>query len=404
MSEKNNQKIYACFGGFSDQYWTKLSSPDIRGYCDGLTVCEMDMGTGKMEIVSQSHGVDSPSTLVVSPDQKYIYAGNEGHDYKGRGMGGGLTAYRFDMKTKEVELINESYAFGGSTCYVTLDRTGKYLFVANGGSKFYVTRVEEKDGEFVPVVLRDEGCVCVFNIREDGGIGKLVDRLVLTGTGIDPVEHASAHPHSILVNEEDDVIIPNKGGDDIYVGKFNRVSEKIEIRSIFKTEFGSSPRHAAFVKGTPYVLVQNEYDGHINSYELDRERGELRRISRLDTIIEDLPIPENQLFGKKHPWGIDVQVHPNGRFVFTNNTQVSVNTFEINDRGELKLKFQYHLDVPSMTRGMQIDREGKYLVVTGVMNEKSYIFSIDQEDGHLTLASDIKLPTPTALRFLYLEN
>lgn len=379
MSEKNNQKIYACFGGFSDQYWTKLSSPDIRGYCDGLTVCEMDMGTGKMEIVSQSHGVDSPSTLVVSPDQKYIYAGNEGHDYKGRGMGGGLTAYRFDMKTKEVELINESYAFGGSTCYVTLDRTGKYLFVANGGSKFYVTRVEEKDG-------------------------KLVDRLVLTGAGIDPVEHASAHPHSVLVNEEDDVIIPNKGGDDIYVGKFNRVSEKIEIRSIFKTEFGSSPRHAAFVKGTPYVLVQNEYDGHINSYKLDRERGELRRISRLDTIIEDLPIPENQLFGKKHPWGIDVQVHPNGRFVFTNNTQVSVNTFEINDRGELKLKFQYHLDVPSMTRGMQIDREGKYLVVTGVMNEKSYIFSIDQEDGHLTLASDIKLPTPTALRFLYLEN
>ena len=399
-----SNKIYACFGGFSDQYWVKLSSPDIEGKCDGLTICEMDPDTGRMEAVFQSHGVDSPSTLVVSPDQRYIYAGNEGHDFKGRGLGGGVTAFRFNMETKEAEVINDSFAFGSSTCYVTLDRTGKYLFAANGGSKFYVTRVEEKDGELQPVALRDEGCVCVFQIREDGGIGRLVDRVVLSGTGIDPVEHASAHPHSVLVDDEDYVIIPNKGGDDIYVGKFNRATEKIEILSIFKTEFGSSPRHAAFVRGTPYVLVQNEYDGHVNSYRLDKEKGELSRISRLDTIIADLPVPENQLFGKKHPWGIDVQVHPGGRFVFTNNTQVSVDTFELNEKGELTLRFQYHLDVPSMTRGMQIDRQGRFLVVTGVMNERAYIFSIDQEDGHLTLVSDIELPTPTALRFLYPEE
>lgn len=398
-----SDKIYACFGGFSDQYWTKLSTPDIKGDCDGLTLCEMDMETGKMKIVSQNHGVDSPSTLVISPSQKYIYVGNEGHDYKGRGMGGGVSAFFLNMETKEMEEINESFAFGSSTCYVALDRTGNYLFVANGGSKFYVTRVIEKNGEFEPVVLRDEGCVCVFKIREDGGIGNLVDRVVLTGTGIDPVEHASAHPHSVLVDEQDFIIIPNKGGDDIYVGKFNRKSEKIQILSIFKTEFGSSPRHVAFVKGTPYVLVQNEYDGHVNSYFLDREKGELRRISRLDTIIEDMPIPDNQLFGKKHPWGIDVQIHPGGRFVFTNNTQVSLNTFELNNKGELKLKFQYYLDVPNMTRGMQIDRQGKFLVVTGVMSNRSYIFSIDQEDGNLTLTSDIELPTPTALCFIYPE-
>lgn len=399
-----SNNIYACFGGFSDQYWTKLSSPDIRGNCDGLTVCELDTETGEMEIVSQSHGVDSPSTLVISPDQKYIYAGNEGHDFKGRGNGGGVTAFRLCMETKEVEVINDSYAFGSSTCYVTLDRTGKYLFAANGGSKFYVTRVAEKDGEFEPLVLRDEGCVCVFRIREDGGVGKLVDRVILSGTGIDPVEHASAHPHSVLIDEDDFVVIPNKGGDDIYVGKFNRECEKVEILSIFMTEFGSSPRHAAFVKGTDYVLVQNEYDGHVNSYCLDREKGELRRISRLDTIIQDLPIPENQLLGKKHPWGIDVQVHPSGRFVFTNNTQVSINTFALLEDGELKLQSQHLLDASSMTRGMQIDREGKFLVVTGVMNERSYVFSIDQEDGHLTRISDLEMPTPTALRFIYPEE
>ena len=43
------------------------------------------------------------------------------------------------------------------------------------------------------------------------------------------------------------------------------------------------------------------------------------------------------------------------------------------------------------------------MVVTGVMNERAYIFSIDQEDGHLTPVSEVELPTPTALRFLYPE-
>lgn len=398
------KKVYACFGGFSDQYWTRLGKPDFQGNCDGLSICELDMESGKLNLISQNHGIDSPSTLVVSPDQKYIYVTNEGHDFKEPGLGGGITAFSFDKEKKEVRKINETFSLGGSACYVSLDKKGKYLFVANGGSKFYVTQVVWEDGIPKPICVRDEGCVCVFRIREDGGIGSLTDRIVLSGKGIDPIEHASAHPHSILVDDDDFIVIPNKGGDNIYVGKFNRETEKIDILSIFQSEFGSSPRHAAFVEGTPYVLIQNEYDGHINSYELDREKGILKRISRLDTIITDLAVKEHTLLGKKHPWGIDVQVHPNGKFVFTNNTQISINTFWIDENGQLTLKFQYHLDVDGMTRGMQIDKEGKYLIVTGVMSEKSYVFSIDQNDGHLTLVSDLELPTPTALRFLYLED
>lgn len=401
---RKGNKIYACFGGFSDQYWTRLKTPDFKGNCDGLSLCLLDMDTGELEVIFQNHGIDSPSTLAVSPDQRFLYVSNEGHDYKEPGLGGGVTAFALDLEKQELRLINESFSFGGSACYVSLDRTGRYLFVANGGSKFYVTRVELVDGEPRPVCVRDEGCVCVFSIRADGGIGKLVDRLVLSGTGIDPVEHASAHPHSVLVDDEDFVIIPNKGGDDIYVGKFNRDTEKIELCSVFASEFGSSPRHAAFVKGTPYVLVQNEYDGHLNSCRLDRTNGTLTRISRLDTIIEGTPARENMLLGNLHPWGIDVQVHPNGKFVYANNTQVSISVFYLDEDGTLSLQFQYPMDVKGMTRGMQIDRDGKYLVVTGVMDNRAYVFSIDPSDGHLTMVSEKELPTPTALRFLYPER
>ena len=77
---------YAVFGGFGNQCWTSPGRPDIYGKCDGLTVCSVDPDTGEMALVSQSHGVESPSTLVVSPDQCFIYAANDSHDFNFSGI------------------------------------------------------------------------------------------------------------------------------------------------------------------------------------------------------------------------------------------------------------------------------------------------------------------------------
>ena len=398
--------FYACFGGFGDQYWNQLATPNFYGKCDCLSLCRVDGETGEITLLDQLHGLESPSTLVISPDQQYIYAGNEEHDFKGRGFGGGVTAVRLDLKAEKMELINQTFAAGASTCYVTLDKTGKYLFVANHGSKFYCSRYEIVDGEVTHITVRDEGCVSVFRIREDGGIGKLVDRIVLDGTGIDPIEHASAHPHSVVLDDRDFAVIPNKGGDSIWVCRFDREREKLDLLSVYKSDFGSSPRHAFFVKGTDYVLVQNEYDGHTCSYRLDREKGTLERISRVDNMDKNASGGLRGLLSEDmHPWGLDVQVHPNGRFVYTNNSQRVVCQMELDSKtGGLTVKKHYPVDCGFMTRGMQIDREGRFLVVTCVADEKAVVYSIDQENGELTFASEVALPTPTALRFLYMEE
>lgn len=397
------QDFYACFGGFGKQYWANLYAPNIDGKCQQLTICRVDGDTGRMTVHSTVPEIHNPSTVVVSPDQNYIYAGNEDHDFRERGYGGGLTAFRFDMTTGKAEKINDSLAYGSSTAYITLDKTGKFIFVANHGSKYYCSRYPIVEGKRRPMVIRDEGCICVFAVREDGGIGELVDRLVLEGTGIDPVEHASAHPHSILLDDQDFAIIPNKGGDNIYVCKFDRAARKLRTLSVFQAEYGSSPRHACFVPGTPFVLVQNEYDGHLCSYALDRSTGVLTRISRVDSWDPDLKQDKtfSLLDSRKHPWGIDVQLHPNGRFVFNNNTQGIVGTFELNrETGELTLRHRFLLG-KVFSRGIQVDRSGRFLVVTGVTAEKALVLAIDEQTGALSLSSEVALPTPTALRFLY---
>lgn len=50
---------------------------------------------------------------------------------------------------------------------------------------------------------------------------------------------------------------------------------------------------------------------------------------------------------------------------------------------------------------MQIDRNGKFLVVTCVLSNKAICYSLDQETGVPEQISEVELPTPTALRFVY---
>lgn len=393
---------YAVFGGFGQQCWTSPGRPDIYGKCDGLTVCRVEAGTGRMETVSQSHGVESPSTLVVSPDQRCIYAANESHDFQGIGYGGGVTAFSFDAETGRTAVINQSLAYGSSACYITMDKTGKYLLVACHGSRFYVTRFKEADGQLVPDVQRDEGCVSLFAIRPDGGVGRLLDRLILEGTGGDPIVHGSAHPHSVQIDEEDFVIIPNKGGDNIYVARLNRETEKLEPLSVCPSGHGSSPRHLCFVKGTPWVLVQNEFDAHLCSYHLNRETGALTPVSRVDTIDREDVRNVTSIGGMVQLWGLDVQLHPNNRFVYSNNTvgTICLSYLDV-ETGTLTVKEQFPLDVSSMPRGIQINGDGTLLAVTGVQNEKVIVLRIDQKTGSLSHVCDVEVPTPTAARFLY---
>ncbi len=392
---------FAVFGGFGEQCWTSPGHPDIYGKCDGLTVCRMDPETGEMVQVSQSHGVESPSTLVVSPDKKYIYAANESHDFQGTGYGGGVTAFSFDRKTGKTEVINQSLSYGSSACYITIDKTGKYLLVACHGGRFYVTRFKEVDGALVPDVQRDEGLVSLFAIRPDGGVGKLLDRLVLQGTGGDAVIHGSAHPHSVQIDDDDFVIIPNKGGDNIYVAKLDREAGKLETLSVYPTGHGSSPRHACFAKGTPYVLVQNEYDAHLCSYRLDKANGRLTLVSRVDTVDRQQSYAITSIGKQIEVWGLDVQIHPNGRFVYTNSTVGTVCVSHLDpETGNLTVAGRFVLDVSSMPRGIQIDPTGRFLAVTGVQNEKVILLRIDQETGLLTAASEVAAPTPTAARFI----
>lgn len=396
-----SKKSYLCVGGYGIQHWTSNYKPDIEGKCNGLSICILDHETGKLSFHSSIDGISNPATLVQSPDGKYIYCADEEHDFGGMGHGGGVTACAFDQKTGTGHVINQSLAYGSSSCYTYIDKTGKYLLVANHGTKFYVTRFYATEAGLEPVCVHDQGCVSLFAIRPDGGVGKLLDRHVLGGTGAHPLEHASAHPHCVLIDDQDFVVIPNKGGDSITVAKLNRETEKLDILSVFHSDFGTSPRHAMFVPGTDYVLGTNEFGGQVTSYKLNRENGELTRICILPTFDPEAPDESDFIMKMANPWAIDIQLHPNRKFVYADNTQGIILRYTLDlDSGMLTHVRDVKVTDQGMPRGLRISPDGDYLIATTVMGESIVAFAIDPKTGYLTKTDELSLPTPTAVRFV----
>jgi len=403
------KKIFVYVASYGPQYWTSLTDTFLDGKGEGVTVYSFDDETGALSYVGEVKGLCSPATLVVSPDQKYLYAANETRDYPNaqneRGLGGGVIAFSIHPETGNLKVLNDSLSYGCFPSYISIDKEGRYLLLANHGSYFYSTKFIKTNEGYKPEVIRDDGSISLFSVVEDGGIGQVLDIKNLRGTGADPMLHASAHPHSVAIDEFDYVIAPNKGGDNIFVYKLNRDTNELEEKFVCPAAYGSSPRHVAFCKDTPWVMVINEFDAHLGSYHLNRETGELTQVQIIDTV--DRNFSENTIIAAKsaggdRPWACDVQVHPNGRFVYTTNTQNMTACFELDrSTGRLTLQGRYPVG-KGMTRGIQIDRTGRWMITAGLMDDALYVTKIDPETGALSYAGSIESKSPTAVRFVYL--
>jgi len=85
-------------------------------------------------------GANTCADIHVSPDGKYLYGSNRGHD--------SIAAYRIDEKTGKLYFIEHTPTQGKTPRNLAIDPTGKFLLAANQNSDSIVTfRIDEKTGK-----------------------------------------------------------------------------------------------------------------------------------------------------------------------------------------------------------------------------------------------------------------
>ena len=120
-----------------------------NGKSEGIYLYSLDASTGELTLVNTTKVTNNPSFLALDPQRKFLYAVNEVGEFAGK-KGGGVSAFSINPKTGNLTLINQQSSLGGAPCFITVDKQGKNVLVANYSG----------------------GNVAVFPIAANGGLGE----------------------------------------------------------------------------------------------------------------------------------------------------------------------------------------------------------------------------------------
>jgi 6-phosphogluconolactonase len=346
----------------------------------GIYSYQFDESSGKLAPAGVAAETINPSFLVVAPNKKFVYAVNELQKYKGEASGG-VTGFALDRKTGKLRELDQVASRGADPCYISFDRTGKYLLVANYTG----------------------GTVAVFPVSADGHIreaSSVQDDKGTLGPNKERQEHAHAHWIEASARNRF-AYVADLGLDRVLIYKFDAAKGTLssEAAGPSDTNFFSAtlapatgPRHIAFSKSGDFMYVLGELDSTITVFANDRKQT-FRSIQKISALPSGYSGNND---------AAEIAIHPNGEFLYTSNRgDDSIAVFTI-DRTSGKLTFTQR--VPSggkAPRNFAIDPVGSNLLVANQNSSNIVEFRIDHSTGKLTAVGEIaKVPAPVCLVFL----
>jgi 6-phosphogluconolactonase len=343
----------------------------VDGKATGIYVYELNTNTGKLTYISSSPHTVNPSYLVADNENKILYAVNEtGNQDK---PGGSVSAFKLSGDGRQMDFLNSVSSQGNFPCYVSMDKSGKWVMCANYGS----------------------GTVAVLPVKDSGSLGEATMMHQHTGKGLSPRQDA-AHAHCILQNPSNNLIYScDLGADTIYIYKLNTTTGKLNLTGHnYATMPGAGPRHMAFHPSMNLAYEVNELNGTIEVMYVDSLTGALKRIQVISTLDPGV---------KTDASCADIHLTPSGKFLYASN-RGKINNLAIYqvDQKTGKLALIGHQPVKGKTpRNFIIDPTGKFLLVANQDTGNVVTFKIDQETGKLEdTGIESSIPSPVCLKFL----
>jgi len=346
------------------------------GESKGIYAYRYNAKDGKMTPQGLAAETENPSFVALDPNRHFLYAVNEVPKYQGQASGG-VSAFALDPKTGKLTFLNEVPSRGADPCYISLDKTGKFVLVANytGGN------------------------VAVFPIQPDGRLGEATGFVQHAGTGPNHNRQEGPHAHWIEVTSDNRyAVVADLGLDELVVYHFDVAKGLLtpDDPPFAKTEPGAGPRHIAFHPDGKHAYTVNELASTVNAFSFDAKSGTLHSEQTISTLPGGF---------SGHNDTAEIEVHPNGRFVYASNRgHDSIAVFAVDAKtGKLKLVE----DVPTQgktPRNFQIDPTGTRLFVANQESGNIVAFALNPKTGHLTPAGEpLKVPNPVCIKFVPAE-
>lgn len=339
----------------------------------GIYAFRFDAASGDLTSAGLAAETANPSFLAVDPNHRFLYAVNEVPKYQGAASGA-VSAFAIDPGSGKLTLLNEVPSRGSDPCYVSLDKTGKFVLVANytGGS------------------------AAVFPLSRDGRLGESSAFIQLVGSSVNHERQAGAHAHWIETTADNRfAVVADLGVDQLHIYHFDAVHGALgENDPAFAAlDPGAGPRHVAFHPSGKAVYVVNELNSTVTSFSYDARHGALSPLHTVSTL------PAN--FSGTNSTA-EIHVHPNGKFLYVSNRgDDSITGFAIDPANGTLATVDRASTQGKTPRNFEIDPTGTRLFAANQATGNIVVFRIDAKTGKLTPTGQVlEVPAPVCLKFV----
>ncbi|HEY5256155.1 MAG TPA: lactonase family protein [Acidobacteriaceae bacterium] len=348
----------------------------------GIYLFEMDSSSGKLSLVKLAAEARNPSWLCLDSSQKYLYTVNETANFEGKS--GSVSAYAVDPSSHDLRLLNQVSSQGAGPAYVSLDATGKYVFVANyGGGSIAV----------FPVLPGGSLGAPTFTHRDEGNVGS--QKATSAPPGSFAISgHDKPHAHMIAADPGNRFVLQTDLGQDrLYVYKFAKDTGKLAPAAtpFASLPTGDGPRHFAFHPNGRWLYSIQEEGSTVVFFHFDPATGSMAA----QQTVSSLP---DGFAGTSFASGI--RVSGDGRTLYAaNRLHNTIAVFSIDNTGHLK-----HVgDTPTLgdyPPQFNIDPSGNFLYVCNQRSDQITCFRIEKRTGLLHFTGQYTpVGTPTCIIF-----
>jgi 6-phosphogluconolactonase len=333
-------------------YVSNADDGDIDGFA-------MDKASGALTPLGKTKAGKQVMPMAVSPNKTFLYAAVRSQPFS-------LLTYAIDPSSGALT-PKATAPLPDSMAYISTDATGRFLFSSSyGGDKVAVSPIA----------------------------AGLVEREAIQ---VIPTGHKAHCIRPDAANKF--VYATNLGSDQILQFRFDAQSGKLTPNdpSRVMSEPENGPRHIIFSPDGHYLYVSHELTGKIAQFSIDKTKGTLRIIGYTASIPADsalLPGLSPEAAAKVNPpedkdkpriWAADLQITPNGRFLYTSERTSSKISLLSIAPGTGAPTYVTSYPTETQPRGIRIDPTGTYLVASGEKSDRLAVYKINQTTGELTL-------------------
>jgi 6-phosphogluconolactonase len=317
------------------------------GPSKGIYAFRFDEGSGALMPLGLAAETANPSFLTSAGNTR-LFAVNELDSFEGQ-PSGSVTSFAIDAATGKLTSIDVQATRGKGACHLALDRSGRFLAVANyGGGNFALFPVD-RNGRLQPAVT------------------------VVAGDG---PPTATRLGHMVGFDARNRFLVTaDKGLDRLLVFRFDAARGALTpaAQPSAALPAGSGPRHFAFHPNGRWLFAISEQAATVTTFLWDAASGRLTAAGSVPTRPADVTTGTTA----------EIAVHPNGRFVYgSNRGHDSIAAFAVGAGGALRL-VEYQPTRGQTPRNFAIDPTGRWLIAANQRSNTLAVFAVDQQSGTL---------------------